>query len=135
MLSVSTGGANTPKTASPNGPRAQSLNTDDVDDLVGELQATVADNTLANFAIGFLVTLIVLFLAVLVGGEFINSVEMSNDENVTSNPNPLAEVGEDMEGHVITAFTIFGVTLLVIPAVAAIVLIRGGFSMGDLGGR
>ena len=112
---------------SPDGPEAQSLTTDDVDELVGELQATVADNTLANFAIGFLVTMIVLFLAVLVGGEFMGAIDAEG--------NPLGDVIADMEGHVITAFAIFGVTLLVIPAVAAIVLIRGGFGMGNITGR
>ena len=135
MLSASTsqesqipGGSACPGSPdSPGGPEAQSLSTDDVDDLVGELQATLVDNTLANFAIGFLVTMIVLFLAVLVGGEFMGAIDAEG--------NPLGDVIDDMEGHVITAFAIFGVTLLVIPAVAAIVLIRGGFGMGNITGR
>jgi len=72
-------------------------------------------NSLANMAIGLLTVLITLLVSVLVGGAFAEAITTDNafgnaTQAITSN-------GE-------TAFTIFAVGLLVIPAVGIIFLVR-----------
>jgi hypothetical protein len=94
------------------------------DELSAALTATTTNNTLASYAIGLLVTLIVLLVTALVGGEFAaaipsNGTFSSGIDQVTSSAS--------------TAFVIFGVSLLILPAVAAVVLIVRGFG-GMMGG-
>lgn len=89
-----------------------------------ELGKVVHNNTLASYAIGLLVTVVVLLLAVLVAGEFAEAIPEDG---------AFGDVIGEMTGHVETAFTIFGVAILVIPAVAAVVLIVRGFG-GMVGG-
>lgn len=84
----------------------------------------VLDNTLASYAIGLLVTLIVLLVAALVGGEFAQAIPSNG---TFSNGIQSATDSAD------TAFVIFGVSLLILPAVAAVVLIVRGFG-GMMGG-
>jgi len=82
-------------------------------------------NSLANMAIGLLTVLITLLVSVLVGGAFADAIPTDNafgnaTEAITSN-------GE-------TAFTIFAVGLLVIPAVGIIFLVRR-MGAGGMGGK
>jgi hypothetical protein len=82
------------------------------------------NNSLANMAVGLLTVIVTLLVSILVGGEFADAIPTDNafgnaTETVTSN----AE----------TAFVIFGVGLLVIPAVGILFLVRrmgGGGGMG-----
>ncbi|AXR80703.1 hypothetical protein [Natrarchaeobaculum sulfurireducens] len=90
----------------------------DYDALADRALQTVAQNTLASYAIGLLVTLIVLLIAALVGGEFADAVPEDG---------AFGEAIETVIEHAGTAFVIFGVSILVLPAVAVIVLIVSGF--------
>lgn len=79
-------------------------------------------NSLANMAIGLLVTIITLLVSVLVGGAFADAIPSDNAfGNATTTITNNAE----------TAFVIFGVGLLVIPAVGILFLVR---RMGGAGG-
>lgn len=90
----------------------------------GEVTTHRLNNTLASYAIGLLVTLIVLLIAALVAGEFAAAIPQDGEfsEGITQ-----------MIQNANTAFIIFGVAILVIPAVAAVVLIVNGFG-GMVGG-
>lgn len=85
---------------------------------------TVAGNSIANYAIGLLVALIVLLVAALVGGEFAAAIPGNS---------PFSEAINTTVSTAGTAFQIFGVTLIVLPGVAAVVLIVRG--MGGVMGR
>jgi len=81
---------------------------------------------LASGAVVLLITLVVIAMAALVGGEFLTAIP--SDSAFSGAIETLTENGR-------TAFTIFGVSLLAIPAVAVltyIVMNLGGFM--DLGG-
>jgi hypothetical protein len=84
----------------------------------------MTNNTLASYAIGLLVTLIVLLVTALVGGEFASAIPTNGtfSEGITQ-----------VTDSASTAFVIFGVSLLILPAVAAVVLIVRGFG-GMMGG-
>ena len=101
--------------------------TSDIEKWAADLQAQSAamlDNTLASYAIGLLVTLIVLLVAALVGGEF--AAAIPSNGTFSSGINSATDSAD-------TAFVIFGVSLLILPAVAAVVLIVRGFG-GMMGG-
>lgn len=99
-----------------------SVKTGSMDAWTSEAEETLVhatlDNTLAQYAIGLLVTLVVLLIAALVGGEFADALPEDGAFN---------ESIDGMTTNAGTAFTIFGVAILIIPAVAAVVLIVRGF--------
>jgi hypothetical protein len=83
------------------------------------------NNSLANMAVGLLTVIVTLLVSVLVGGEFADAIPQDNAfGNATQTITDNAE----------TAFVIFGVGLLVIPAVGILFLVRrmgaGGGGMG-----
>jgi hypothetical protein len=94
-------------------------------ELEGNLTGVTLNNTLASYAIGLLVTIVVLLIAALVGGEFAAAIP----DNGT-----FSEGINQVTDSAGTAFVIFGVSLLILPAVAAVVLIVRGFG-GMLGGN
>jgi|APHM01.1.fsa_nt_gi amino acid transporter len=98
--------------------------TDMTADLSGQAAVKMTNNTLASYAIGLLVTLIVLLVTALVGGEFASAIPTNGtfSEGITQ-----------VTDSASTAFVIFGVSLLILPAVAAVVLIVRGFG-GMMGG-
>lgn len=85
---------------------------------------------LASGAVMLLVTLIIVLLAALVGGEFASAIP--SDSTFSS-------AIKTMTDNAGTAFTIFGVSLLAIPAVAVLAYIvgrLGGFmNLGSVRGR
>lgn len=93
-------------------------------DLSQQAAVKMTNNTLASYAIGLLVTLIVLLVTALVGGEFAAAIPTNGtfSEGITQ-----------VTDSASTAFVIFGVSLLILPAVAAVVLIVRGFG-GMMGG-
>jgi hypothetical protein len=82
------------------------------------------NNSLANMAVGLLTVIVTLLVSILVAGEFVDAIPADNAfGNATET---VAKNGE-------TAFVIFGVGLLVIPAVGILFLVRrmgGGGQMG-----
>lgn len=85
---------------------------------------TIANNTIANYAIGLFTALIVLIMTALVGGEFVAAIP----DNSTFSPSI-----DTMTDNAGTAFTIFGVVLLLLPAGAAIGLIALAFGNSGMG--
>ena len=79
---------------------------------------------LADGAFTLLFVLVILAVAALVGGEFIDAIPESGAFNTSI---------EDIEGHGNTAFTLFAVGLLIIPAAALIGYLW--VQMGGLGGN
>jgi cell division protein FtsX len=92
-----------------------------------DLKRQVARN-LAAGAVMLLVTLLIVLLAALVGGEFAGAIPSDSVFNSAINT---------MTDNAGTAFTIFGVSLLAIPAVSVLAYIvtrLGPFIGGGLGG-
>jgi hypothetical protein len=89
---------------------------------------TVAENSIAQYAMGLLIALIVLLVAILVGGQFAASVPSDN---------PFSSAMSTTIDTAGTAFEIFGVTLIILPGVAAVALILKGLGgvAGMGGGR
>ena len=107
---------------------------EDVQDRVVEYASASLDNTLANYALGLLVALMVLLVTALVGGEFIAA--MPQNETTGEYEGAFGSAIGGMADHAGTAFVIFGVGLLVLPAVGIIVLVVNGFGgFGGLGGN
>lgn len=95
----------------------------------GEVVTVASMGVLARYAISLLVTLIVLLVAILVGGKFAGAIPTDNTFSAA------LTTTTDTAG---TAFEIFGVTLIVLPGVAAIALIVQrlvGSGGGMMGGR
>lgn len=89
---------------------------------------TLAENSIAVYAMGLLIALIVLLVAILVGGQFAASVPSDN---------PFSSAMSTTIDTAGTAFEIFGVTLIILPGVAAVALILKGLGgvAGMGGGR
>jgi len=85
----------------------------------------VMGNSLANYAIGLLTAVVVLILSVMLAGEFIAAMPTDH---------PFSTQMTEIQENVGTAFTIFAVTLLIVPIVAALLLVRG-LGGGVTGGR
>ena len=99
---------------------------DDVQKRAVAALAVTLENTLANYALGLLVALMVLLVTALVGGEFVDAIPADG---------PFSEAITGMTDNAATAFIIFGVGLLVLPAVGLIVLVVNGFGrFGGMGG-
>lgn len=98
--------------------------TADYDTLANRAAVSVVNNTLANYAIGLLVTIIVLMVAALVAGEFAAAIPEESE---------FGEAIDTIVDSAGTAFVLFGVAVLVIPAVGVVVLIVNGFG-GMMGG-
>jgi len=84
------------------------------------------NNSLANMAVGLLTVIVTLLVSILVAGEFADAIPEDNAfGNATQT---VTENGE-------TAFVIFGVGLLVIPAVGILFLVRrmGAGGTGGMG--
>lgn len=88
----------------------------------GKHVAVATMGVLANYAIQLLITLIVLMVAILVGGQFAGAVPTDN---------PFSTALQTTIDTASTAFEIFGVTLIVIPGIAAIALIVAGLAFGS----
>lgn len=106
---------------------------DNVDAAVARSPGTTVVHNLAAGAIMLLVVLIIVLLAALVGGEFADAIPANSTFSESINTTT------ENAG---TAFTIFGVSLLAIPAVAVLAYIitrlggffgAGGGGMGGLG--
>ena len=84
------------------------------------------NNSLANMAVALLTVIVTLLVSVLVAGEFADAIPADNAFG-----NATATIVSNGE----TAFVIFGVGLLVIPAVGILFLVRrmGGGGMGGGG--
>lgn len=97
-------------------------------DRAGAAHVTYAANSIANYAVGLLVSLIVLLVAILVGGEFAGAIPTNS---------PFSSALNTTINTAGTAFELFGITLIILPGVAAVALVavltnrRGG--MGGLG--
>ncbi|MCU4926915.1 hypothetical protein OB905_13150 [Halobacteria archaeon AArc-dxtr1] len=79
---------------------------------------------LADGAFTLLFVLIILAVAALVGGEFLDAIEVP-----TEDPTPIEESIGDIESNASTAFVLFGVGILVIPAAAVV-----GYLWTQMGG-
>jgi hypothetical protein len=84
------------------------------------------NNSLANMAVGLLTVIVTLLVSVLVGGEFADAIPADN---------AFGNATETITDNAETAFVIFGVGLLVIPAVGILFLVRrmGGAGNGGMG--
>ena len=105
----------------------QDIGEDPAETIEDELSSALLDNTIASYAIGFLVAVVIVILTLLIAGEFLSATGTDDPQNAT-----FGEELQAVEDNTATAFVIFGVALLIVPAVAAVVLVVRGF--GGLSG-